>query len=54
MKALLGLFLGIINSVNALSNQQIDTSHAIEIGGIKQWINIKGQDSTKPILLWLH
>jgi pimeloyl-ACP methyl ester carboxylesterase len=54
MKALLGLFLGIVCFTNAWSNQLIDTSYAVEIGGIKQWINIKGQDTSEPLLLWLH
>ena len=35
-------------------NPQIDTTETIEIGGIKQVISIKGKDSTKPLLLYLH
>src|SRR3954469_2882144 len=32
----------------------IDTTEAIEIGGIKQYVSIKGKDKTKPLLLFLH
>ncbi|MES2327954.1 MAG: alpha/beta hydrolase [Bacteroidota bacterium] len=36
------------------STSGIDKTENIEIGGIKQYISIKGDDSTKPILLFLH
>ena len=32
----------------------IDTDQIITIGGIKQYIRIKGKDDSKPILLFLH
>ncbi len=32
----------------------IDTSEKIIIGGIKQYIRLKGKDDSKPILLFLH
>lgn len=54
MKAFTGLFLGIICFANARSTPLIDTSYAVEIGGIKQWISVKGLDASKPLLLWLH
>ena len=32
----------------------IDTSEIINVGGIKQYIQIKGNDDSKPVLLFLH
>ena len=32
----------------------IDTAEAVDIGGIKQWISIKGKNDSNPILLFLH
>jgi pimeloyl-ACP methyl ester carboxylesterase len=32
----------------------IDSMEAVEIGGIKQWIHIRGRDRRNPILLYLH
>jgi proline iminopeptidase len=32
----------------------IDEFKAVEIGGIKQWIHVRGNDARNPILLYLH
>lgn len=32
----------------------INKSEAVDIGGIKQWISIKGTDNRNPVLLFLH
>ena len=46
-------------SVLLISNQSfcqtsIEKTEIINIGGIKQYIRIKGKDSSKPLLLFLH
>jgi pimeloyl-ACP methyl ester carboxylesterase len=32
----------------------VDEERFIEIGGIEQWVTIRGQDRTNPVLLFLH
>jgi proline iminopeptidase len=32
----------------------VDSMEAVDIGGIKQWIHIRGRDRRNPILLYLH
>jgi pimeloyl-ACP methyl ester carboxylesterase len=32
----------------------IEALEAVEIGGLKQWLLIRGRDRAKPVLLWLH
>lgn len=32
----------------------IDESRAVEIGGIEQWITVRGRDKSNPVLLFLH
>jgi pimeloyl-ACP methyl ester carboxylesterase len=39
---------------NLSFSEKIDYAEAIEIGGIKQWMNFEGEDDTAPILLFLH
>jgi hypothetical protein len=38
-----------INMPNAISDLI-----AIEIGGMDQWVLIRGEDRSNPVLLWLH
>ncbi len=38
----------------ALDQKPINIAGAVSIGGIKQYISIKGSDSSKPLLLFLH
>jgi len=38
----------------ASSPIRIDTTETVRIGGIKQFMSIKGRDNTKPVLLYLH
>ena len=41
-------------SCTALAAKPIHESKAIPIGGIRQWISIKGEDDKAPVLLFLH
>lgn len=50
---LVGLLITAV-SAGLSQNFGIETTEMIEIGGIKQVISIKGKDSTKPLLLYLH
>ncbi len=47
------LFL-LLNHHRSFCQKPIDTSAIITVGGMKQYIQIKGQDGSKPILLFLH
>lgn len=46
------LFL-LFSSVNA-QNEGIDEEKFIPIGGIEQWLTIKGKDTSKPVILFIH
>lgn len=51
------LFLSLLLSFGTFGfsqNAEIEMTETVEIGGIKQVISIKGKDSTKPLLLYLH
>lgn len=47
------LVIGLVNARTG-SSQPIDTAMAISIGGIQQWLSIKGADRGNPVLLFLH
>lgn len=36
------------------AQESVKTHEGVEIGGIKQWIGVKGADDSKPLLLFLH
>ena len=38
----------------ATARQALDTTEVVTIGGIKQYITVKGKDRSKPVLLFLH
>lgn len=44
----------VIASVEAVPPGGIDDHEAVRIGGIKQWISVRGNDPANPILLFLH
>jgi pimeloyl-ACP methyl ester carboxylesterase len=53
---LFGTFFIFLISVTAFAQvgSSIDEGEYISIGGIEQWVTIKGSDRTKPAILFLH
>ena len=43
-----------IASTQAVGPDGIHTLEAVELGGIKQWISVRGNDPSNPILLFVH
>ncbi len=54
MKSILGVLFGLFCCSYAWADQSIDTAYFVKIGGIDQWLSIKGRDSGLPLCLWLH
>jgi hypothetical protein len=47
------VILSLFFTDSAVAQTSIDSSMAVNIGGIKQWINISTKDASKPLLLYL-
>ncbi len=47
-------FICLSQKNDKINMAKIDTTEVIPIGGIKQFISIKGNNKEKPILLFLH
>jgi pimeloyl-ACP methyl ester carboxylesterase len=47
-------FLFLVGALSSAKGSPIDTAAAVDIGGIKQWITIKGTNDKNPVLLFLH
>ena len=49
------IYSGIFPSTEAVSEERgIARLEEVELGGMKQWISIRGEDKNNPVLLWLH
>ncbi|NMH89276.1 alpha/beta fold hydrolase [Flavivirga algicola] len=48
------LLLFLIATFSVAQNKSIKEEKFVSIGGIEQWITIKGEDRTKPIVLFIH
>lgn len=48
------MFAIVLASFYTQAQESIKTHEGVEIGGIKQWIGVKGADDSKPLLLFLH
>lgn len=48
------LLFFILITNQSFCQRYIDTTEILKIGGIKQYIRIKGKDDSKPLLLFLH
>ncbi|MEJ7645051.1 MAG: alpha/beta hydrolase [Chryseolinea sp.] len=44
----------LLHALSLHAQQPVDTTFAIPIGEINQWISIKGSSATNPVLLFLH
>jgi hypothetical protein len=47
------LLLVSVSSVNA-ADDRIEQARYLMLGGIEQWITIRGADRKLPVLLWVH
>ena len=47
-------FLFLVVSFSLAWGSPIDTAGPVDIGGIKQWISLKGTNDNNPVLLFLH
>lgn len=55
MKFIRLIFIFLISfSFDSMHATEIDTTEVVKIGGIQQFISIKGKDASKPILLYFH
>lgn len=48
------LLIFVAATLSIQAQKSVKTHEAVEIGGIKQWIGVKGADDSKPLLLFLH
>jgi pimeloyl-ACP methyl ester carboxylesterase len=54
MVRLIIFFLSVVVTSAAHSKGPINSSEAVQIGGIQQWISVKGTNISHPVLLFLH
>jgi predicted alpha/beta-fold hydrolase len=53
-KSLCNIFFLLLTLTLNAQTKSINEEKFISIGGIEQWVTIKGSDITKPVILFLH
>ena len=48
------LFLGLWSQTSGYGEDGVAYVEKVELGGVEQWISVRGRNGSNPILVWLH